>query len=483
MFQHGSLSIQDYYLAFLTLWHEYTALVTADVPVAALSIHSEYESVRSSLLNRSPVPSLDICFGELLRRGSPVTSKNLQCFCYKEYGHIAANCPKKYCSYCKKKGHIIKECRIRPQNRQAQAFQTSVTIPPVVTSGAHDSSSGASSDLAPPAVTYCTLEMVQHMLISALSAMGFQGKHSTTLWYVDLGASNHMMNTPTNLSHVWPYAGQSAIQTANGSSLPIAAVENASSTFTDVFLAPQLSTNLISVGQLVDNNCAVNFSGDGCVVQDQVTGKTITKGPKVGRLFPLLLPVPTLSPVSSIKSFACNNFPNLSMVWHRRLGHPNTQILSHILNSGFLGNKERSSLSLECDSCKLGKSKTLPFPLHASRASHCFDLIHSDVWGPSPVSSHEKFKYYLTFVDDHSRFTWVYFLRSKSEVFRTFTEFLAYVENQFSANIKTIRTDSGGEYLSTEFQTFLAFKGIIHQRSCSLLPTKWSSRTQKSSSS
>ncbi|KAJ0031236.1 hypothetical protein Pint_14029 [Pistacia integerrima] len=114
MFQHGSLSIQDYYSTFLMLWHEYTTLVTADVPVAALSTSPEYESVRSSLLNRSPVPFLDICFGELLRRGSPVTSKNLQCFCCKEYGHIVANCPKKYCSYCKKKGHIIKECRIRP---------------------------------------------------------------------------------------------------------------------------------------------------------------------------------------------------------------------------------------------------------------------------------------------------------------------------------------------------------------------------------
>ncbi|KAJ0043106.1 hypothetical protein Pint_18823 [Pistacia integerrima] len=242
-----------------------------------MKLRPEYESVRSSLLNRSPVPSLDICFGELLREeqrlstqaileqshdssktttmayaaqghGSPVTSKNLQCFCCKEYGHIAANCPKKYCSYCKKKGHIIKECRIRPQNRQAHAFQTSVTIPPAETSVAHDFSSGASSDLAPPAVTYCTPEMVQQMLISALSAMGFQGKHSTTLWYVDSGASNHMTNTPANLSHVRPYAGQSAIQTANGNSLPIAAVGNASSTFTDVFLAPQLSTNLIYVG-------------------------------------------------------------------------------------------------------------------------------------------------------------------------------------------------------------------------------------------
>ncbi|RVW29321.1 Retrovirus-related Pol polyprotein from transposon RE1 [Vitis vinifera] len=227
--------------------------------------------------------------------------------------------------------------------------------------------------------------MVQRMLISALSAMGFQGNNSTKLWYVDSGASNHMTNNPTALCHVRPYAGQSSIQTANGSSLPIAAIGDASSKFTDVFLAPQLSTNLISVGQLVDNNCAVNFSD--------------------------------FSPLSSIKSFACNNVSDLSMVWHRRLGHPNTQILSHVLNSDLPGNKDHSSLSLECDSCKLGKSKTLPFLLHASRASHCFDLIHSDVWGPSPVSSHEKFKYYVIFIDDHSRFTWVYFLRSKSEVF------------------------------------------------------------------
>ena len=224
MFQHGSLSIQDYYSAFLNLWHEYADLVTADVPIAALStiqiIHAttrrdqflmklrpEYESVRSSLLNRSPVPFLDICFGELLReeqrlstqaileqshgssgtttvayaaqgRGPPMHSKNLQCFCCKEYGHIAATCPKKFCSYCKKKGHIIKECRIRPQNRQAQAFQTSVIVPPVAT---HDSPSAACSVPAPPAPDYCTPEMEQRILISALSAMGFQGNNST--WY------------------------------------------------------------------------------------------------------------------------------------------------------------------------------------------------------------------------------------------------------------------------------------------------------------
>jgi hypothetical protein len=95
--------------------------------------------------------------------------------------------------------------------------------------------------------------------------------------------------------------------------LPIAAVENASSALTDVFLALQLSMNLISVGQLVENNYDVKFSGDGCVVQDQVTGEPIAKGPKVGRLFPLFLPVPAFSLVSFITSFACNMFQTL--VW------------------------------------------------------------------------------------------------------------------------------------------------------------------------
>jgi hypothetical protein len=138
-------------------------------------------------------------------------SQHLQCFCCKEYGHIAANCPKKFCSYCKKKGHIIKECCIRPQNRSTQAFQASVLVPQVTTSAALVSSSDASFVPASPAPDYCTPAMVQQILVSALSAMGFQGIHSTKLWYVDLAASNHMTPNPTSLCHVRPYDGQSVI--------------------------------------------------------------------------------------------------------------------------------------------------------------------------------------------------------------------------------------------------------------------------------
>ena len=76
----------------------------------------------------------------------------------------------------------------------------------------------------------------------------------------------------------------------------------------------------------------------------------------------------------------------------------------------------------------------------------------------------------MTFIDDYSRFTWVYFLHSKADVFHVFKMFLAYVENQFSTCIKILRSDSGGEYVSTEFESFLQQKGIISQKTCPYTP-------------
>ena len=97
-----------------------------------------------------------------------------------------------------------------------------------------------------------------------------------------------------------------------------------------------------------------------------------------------------------------------------------------MLSSDLLGNKEQVSknLSFDCSVCKLDKSKTLSFSSHGSRAEKCFDIVHSDVWGISPA----QYKYFVTFIDDFSQYTWVYFLRSKSEVLSVFQTFVAYVE-------------------------------------------------------
>lgn len=100
--------------------------------------------------------------------------------------------------------------------------------------------------------------------------------------------------------------------------------------------------------------------------------------------------------------------------------------------------------------------------LHDSISEQCFDLIHSDVRGITPIISHSHYKYFVTFIDDHSPFTWIIFLRAKSKVFGAFKKNLAYIENQFSTCMKTFRSNSGGEYVSHQFQKFLQDRGIIY---------------------
>jgi len=100
------------------------------------------------------------------------------------------------------------------------------------------------------------------------------------------------------------YHGSSQIQVANGGHIPITKVGDITPTFKNVFVSLKLSTSLISVGQLVDDNCDVYFSRNDCLMQDQVSGKVIAKGAKVGRLFPLLFSIPRCL------SFVCTTIQN-----------------------------------------------------------------------------------------------------------------------------------------------------------------------------
>ncbi|KAJ0011031.1 hypothetical protein Pint_33410 [Pistacia integerrima] len=428
-----------------------------------MKLRPEFEATRSNLMNRNPVPSLDATYqhDKMISNAVAYTAqgkgkgrdmRNVQCFNCKEYGHIATNYTRKFCNYCKKLGHIIKECPTRPQNHQANAYQATV-----------DSASSAT----PSASSALTPEKVQQMIISALSALGLQGNGSLSpSWIIDSGASNHMTSSSDILGNVRTYTGSTHIHIVNGCQLPIHAIGDVDSTIRDVFVSSQLSSGLISVGQLVDNNCDVHFSRDGCLLQDQVQGKILAKGPKVGRLFPMNFSIP------AVISFACNAVNNKCEVWHKRLGHPNSAILSHIINSGLLGNKDQFSfpLSFDCSTCKLGKSKSLSFPSHGSHANRCFDLIHSDVWGISPVISHANYKYFVTFIDDYTKYTWIYFLRAKSEVLSVFQQFSAYVETRIFLVLKFRSIRGGGEYMSREFHDFLTQKGIVSQRSCPYTP-------------
>jgi len=113
-----------------------------------------------------------------------------------------------------------------------------------------------------------TPEMVQQMIISAFSTLGLSGKpfSSCTSWYFDSGASNHMTNSAESLKNVTRYSSNLQIHTTDGNSLPITAIGDISSSLTNCFVSLDLTSNLIFVGQLVDNDCKFTFSKSGCLV-------------------------------------------------------------------------------------------------------------------------------------------------------------------------------------------------------------------------
>ena len=94
-----------------------------------------------------------------------------------------------------------------------------------------------------------------------------------------------------------------------------------------------------------------------------------------------------------------------------------------------------------CSACQMAKSHKLLFVPSDSRAMQPFDLVYSDLWGPSPITSVTGSKYFFLFIDDHTRFTWLYLLQNKSETYSYFLKFKNLIETQFHSSIKCLQTN------------------------------------------
>lgn len=98
------------------------------------------------------------------------------------------------------------------------------------------------------------------------------------------------------------------------------------------------------------------------------------------------------------------------------------------------------------------------------------DLVHCDLWGPAPVFSNDGYRYYVIFVDDYSRFTWLYPLHAKSDFYEVLVRFHNLVCDQFSTNIKCFQSDGGTGFVNTRVREFFDVKGIHHRLPCPYTP-------------
>jgi transposase InsO family protein len=281
----------------------------------------------------------------------------------------------------------------------------------------------------------------------------------------DSGASRHMSpfsHRFTNLRDIPPRpitAANSRVFYATGTGdLKIDVPNGASSspiTLKDALYAPDMGLTVVSISRIAAAGYSVAFEGQSCRIKNK-SGKIVGDIPAS--------PNGLYKVEHSLTAAAAAEQVDILTV-HRRLGHISVDtIRSLVRTNAVTGLHLIDSIStspLICDSCDYAKAtrkairKESTTPLAASFG----DEVHSDVWGPSSTSSLGGRKYYITFTDDHTRFTRLELLRSKDEALQAYKTFAAWASTQHGAKVKRLRSDRGGEYTGNNFTDFLQSQG------------------------
>ena len=203
-----------------------------------------------------------------------------------------------------------------------------------------------------------------------------------------------------------------------------------------------------------------------CTITEKATGHILAKvNMAENHMFPLVF--------SKLESHAMVTMSkNASQLWHLRYGHLHTAGLRLLNQKEMVNGLPRiEAVGAVCEGCMYGKQSKRSFPVGQSwRATEPLELVHADLCGPMRTESLGGSKYFLLFVDDYSRMSWVYFLKFKSEAFEQFVKFKAIVEKQKGSNLKTLRTDRGGEFTSGEFNQYCEKHGIHKEHTTPYTP-------------
>ncbi|CAN1245740.1 Retrovirus-related Pol polyprotein from transposon TNT 1-94 [Linum grandiflorum] len=399
-----------------------------------------------------------------------------RCHHCNEPGHFRNHCRNRnFCTYCKKSGHIILDCSRASGRRGANvggSDRSSISRPTFsAQSSTAESPSAASDDRITQLVQAALQQALPTALQACFSAFGVSGKSSSRPWFLDSASFNHMTNDASLFMSYSPVRNMH-VEVANGNTLSVAGlgtVKTPGMILEKTLHVPALLPNLISVGQLTDNGYVVSFSSDGCDVQDQKTRTRIGKGHKDGRNFYLDQLGATSIPGASTFSVQ-SGARQIWDLWHSRLGHPHSARLQLMFRNKLLpmsdSMKNIIPLDESCVHCIGAKAHKLPFQSGFSSDMNIFDLVHSDLWGPSLVTSRLGYRYFALFIDHASRYTWIYPLRLKSELIRVTQAFVLMIQTQFHKTIKRLQSDPGGEYNSNDLRAFYQSHGILYQQSC-----------------
>ncbi|KAI3723657.1 hypothetical protein L2E82_35412 [Cichorium intybus] len=293
---------------------------------------------------------------------------------------------------------------------------------------------------------------------------------SPNTWVFDTGCGTHICNMLQGFKRSRRLkANEVVLRVGNSARVAVDSIGNFDLllpnglylTLTNVYYVPSLTRNIISVAKLRQCGFDLSFMNDDiCVYKNNVF---YFEARPLNGIYEVNLDEKT-NHGSLYHTFTKRPKCDLSQIylWHCRLGHINKNRISQLQKSGLLKANENDSFDI-CESCLHGKMTKAPFSGTNERAKDLLGIIHTDVCGPFKPMTRYGERYFITFTDDLSRYGYVYLIKHKHEAFEMFKTFQSEVENQLNKTIKVLRSDRGGEYLTTNFMDHLKTFGIVSQ--------------------
>jgi hypothetical protein len=411
------------------------------------------------------------------------------------------------CSYCDKPGHTEAVCYTKhgypaghPRHNggnsgtssgfaNASRGPTAALVHGFFGTVIHDDTNATQTGTSAPTTAITSAYLTEHTTDPATQS---RSSAQACEWMIDSGASQHLCNSRAYIADYEPLTnkkvllGDNRIIPVRGRGrvdvhIPLGG-RSTLANFNGVLYVPDIAVNLLSVSQMTLSGLQVSFNGRRCIIRSTAGHVIGSADRQENGLYRLMVhpyrvadvasamtaevtaavtaatPVQSLSLVArgtpSVNAIPAVAAPNILpadtavKLAHERMGHLHLRALGQ-LHSGNMATdvnwKVQDGQSLQCDSCHLGKAQRAIMPKDpATRATEALQLVHSDICGPMQSTSLAGARYFLSFIDDYTRYITVYTIKQKSEALKYFTIYKAFAETTTGRRIRSLRTDGGG---------------------------------------